>query len=48
MNAAEYVSLLGGAAVQATSDFVLVFMDYNAPVHRASSVVAYNAVATIP
>jgi transposase len=38
MNAAEYVNIMEQACVQAICDFQKVYMDDNAPVHRAISV----------
>jgi hypothetical protein len=35
MKVSEYIDALEGAAIQASSEFGLVFMDDNAPIHRA-------------
>ena len=51
MNSTEYLSILENAAIQATPDFDLVFMDDNAPIHRAQSVLQWKQdfnVTTLP
>src|SRR5712675_1264499 len=42
MNAAEYLNVMEKACIQASADFGLVYMDDNAPIHRAGAVVEWK------